>query len=194
MRIIIHHYRITLITFLRPGIVAESAMNLSASSCLLFLSAMMWSREPFLPLFTVAELGFGCSELRFRWRFLEERVEVDDDLEVSKWGVGGIMVEVSKDKIYVLGEESAMWDFWGGILTLEAATIVSVSSEDKLLPSVGVAELWWLWVSEQKPGSPRMSLRNSSSSVWHSSNTRSLHPSSPFSYNKTMVSNVGETW
>lgn len=57
--------------------VAESAMNLSVSSCLLFLSAMMWSTEPFLPLFWVVDLGFGCSELRFWRRFLPERGEED---------------------------------------------------------------------------------------------------------------------
>ena len=30
------------LTFFNPGIVAESAMNLSAISCLLFLSDIMW--------------------------------------------------------------------------------------------------------------------------------------------------------
>lgn len=67
------------VTFLRPGMVAESAMNLWVSSCLLFLSAMMWSTEPFLALFPVwvVDLGFGCSGLRFWWRLLAERVEGD---------------------------------------------------------------------------------------------------------------------
>ena len=32
------------VTFFKPGIIAESAMNLSAISCLLFLSDIMWSR------------------------------------------------------------------------------------------------------------------------------------------------------
>jgi len=86
-------------TFFKPGIVAERAMNFWVSSCLLFLSAIMWSRvwEQLLPLFPGWVLGFGLigSKLRFcgwRVRFLE----------VGS-GVAGIMVELSKDKMYVLG-------------------------------------------------------------------------------------------
>ena len=66
------------VTFFKPGIIAESAMNLSAISCLLFLSDIMWSRvgvsQELLPLFapvctcvsfaTQYKVGFGCSSLK----------------------------------------------------------------------------------------------------------------------------------
>lgn len=88
-----------LITLLKPGMVAESAMNLSVRSCLLRLSAIMWSMvwEEVLiflaPWLGLRATGPGLSRARLagRGELLEERGRVS--------GVAGTMVELSKDRM-----------------------------------------------------------------------------------------------
>lgn len=86
-----------LITLLKPGMVAESAMNLSVRSCLLRLSAIMWSMvwEEVLVFLAPPVMGLlgsgpglsgGQGEL-----LLEERRRGS--------GEAGSMVELSKDRM-----------------------------------------------------------------------------------------------
>jgi len=157
------------ITFFKPGIVAESAMNFCDSSSLLFLSAIMWSKHwesllLFFPLWLLA-FAFGSKLLLL----LDVKSTLDfPQLLLFFCVVACIMVDLSKDRINVLGVDGVD-EGWSFFLEL---SVPSISLEDdKLLPEY-VTGCWSI-----------MSLKNSSSSsllVWQYCPSKSS--TSPNSY------------